>query len=480
MRNGSLDGGENVDPRRQPISAATRLFDPAGVPDIAVQGFLIIESGMNLSTRSWTRMRRHFIVAIALLLGTWACSQTSSSQTAVVPPAPATCAASGGDFAIHVCGNRLVDGTGRTVQLRGVSISGLETVAIMGWAPDDPWGGQSPNFSALKSWGINALRIPLNEASWRGGTCVDGSGFGSTVMGGSKSQNRPGAVVKSDPGANYRTTLASAVAKATTERMYVILDLHLTAPGNACPMAQNAMADADHSVAFWSSIASEYKRYPNVIFELFNEPFLDQTSLQDNMPWVDLIKGDGTLSSYITQGNPSIIDYTWKNAGMQQMLNAIRAAGASNVILTSTLAYSSSMGGWLKYHPTDTLNPSQVAAVWHAYPNDKDPSLVNCIGSPSDCSAKTMSAAQAILSAGFPVVITEFGDAVGGSSAPLSSVVLPFADANGMSYLAWTWDAWPSPKFVLIRDTAGTPTAGFGTYVKAHYQCRAAGTAECP
>jgi endoglucanase len=426
-----------------------------------------------------TRLQRHAFMAAALLLGTWACSRTSSSQTAAVQPTPTTCTASGGEFAIHVCGNRLVDGAGRTVQLRGVSVSGLETVAIQGWAPGDPWGGQAPDFSAVKAWGANTVRIPLNEASWRGGACIDASGSGSTVTDGSKVQNKAGQTVKADPGSNYQATIASTVARATAARLYVILDLHLTAPGNVCPMAQNAMADIDHSVAFWSSLAGAYKGFPNVIFELFNEPFLDQTSLQDSTPWLDLINGQGTLGSYITQGNPSVISYTWKNAGMQQMLDAVRAAGATNVILTSTLAYSSSMGGWLQYHPTDTLKPSQVGAVWHAYPNDKDPSLVNCVGSPTDCSAQTMDAAKAILAAGYPVVITEFGDAVGGATSPLSSVVLPFADANGMSYLAWTWNAWPSPKFVLIKDVDGTPTSGFGVYVKAHYLCRAAGTASC-
>jgi endoglucanase len=59
-------------------------------------------------------------------------------------------------------------------------------------------------------------------------------------------------------------------------------------------------------------------------------------------------------------------------------------------------------------------------------------------------------------------------------------MLLPFADQNGMSYLGWTWDAWNTPDFVLITDANGTPTAGYGEYVKAHYLCRAAGTTNCP
>ena len=32
--------------------------------------------------------------------------------------------------------------TGKTIQLRGVNVSGLEFVAVQGWDPGNPWGGQ--------------------------------------------------------------------------------------------------------------------------------------------------------------------------------------------------------------------------------------------------------------------------------------------------------------------------------------------------
>jgi endoglucanase len=397
------------------------------------------------------------------------------------PGAPASIPATPAPgFSIAVSGNHLVDGKGNTVQLRGVNISGLETVAIQGWAPNNPWGGQEPNLKAIKSWGANALRLPLNEASWRGRICVDQGGSSVTLIGDSKVQDRPGQTIKADPGGNYQSTVAKTVSEATAAGLYVILDLHFTAPGNGCPVIQNAMADAEHSVAFWSSLAATFKGYPNVIFELFNEPFLDQTSLQDSTPWDDLINGKGVINDYKVQGNPGTVSYAWNNAGMQQMLNAVRATGATNVVLTSTLAYSSSMGGWLQYHPTDTLKPSQVGAVWHAYPNPAGASMVNCIGTASSCSPADFASVQGILAAGYPVVITEFGDGSNGNTAPLSSVLLPWADTNGVNYMAWTWNAWVGSSYYLITSSGGDPSPGFGTYVKAHYQCRAAGTAHCP
>jgi hypothetical protein len=420
--------------------------------------------------------------------GSGTCSVSLSATRAVT--ATYTLNSSGGTaLSIHVSGNHLVDGNGNTVQLRGVNVSGLEGVAIGGWSPSNAWGSvtgtPTPNWTTIKTWGVNAVRLPLNEASWLGLTCADDGGYGSVVTNGVKVHNVPGQIVKADPGGNYQSTVATSVAEATAAGLYVIIDLHLAAPGNLCPMAQNAMADADHSIAFWTSLATMLKTYPNVIFELFNEPFLDMVTLTNNAPWTDLINGGGTLTSFMAQTPSSpwqmSVAFTWQNAGMQQMLDAVRATGATNVILTSTLGYAGSIGGWLQYHPTDSLNPSQIGAVWHAYPASATyPAQVGCTGGLPACSAQTMAAAQAIMAAGYPVVLTEFGDPVGGTSAPLSQVLLPFADTNGISYMAWTWDIWPGTTYYLITDAAGTPTAGYGAYVKAHYLCRAAGTTSCP
>ena len=133
-----------------------------------------------------------------------------------------------------------------------------------------------------------------------------------------------------------------------------------------------------------------------------------------------------------------------------------------------------------------------MGAVWHAYPADGYPSQVSCVdtgaansaGNLPGCSAKIMADVQAILAAGYPVVVTEFGDTItsqAGNSAPWASKLLPFADANGVSYLGWTWDVWTGfSSDVLITDEKGTPTNGYGTYVKQHYTCVAAGTANCP
>jgi len=357
---------------------------------------------------------------------------------------------------VTVSGDHFIDGTGKTVQLRGVNLSGLEFVAVQGWDPADPWGGQlganGPNFAAMKTWNINTVRIPLNEASWLGYTCVDAAG----------ESHDP------DPGKNYQATVEQAVTAAAAAGMYVVLDLHLSAPKNFCPLAQNPMADADNSLAFWKSIATQFKGNANVLFELFNEPYLYWLATPGT-EWQTEMQG-GSITQYVTGGTPYQAAYTWKVASMQDMLNTVRATGATNPVLISGIAWAGDLSQWLANKPKDPLN--QLGAVWHAYP---------AFGTTFGTAAYTLPGggqasyanAQSILSAGIPVFITESGDqnSPGTTSAPFESTLLPWADQAGASYLGWAWDIWQDASNVLIKDANGTPTDGYGVYFKAHLIC---------
>jgi aryl-phospho-beta-D-glucosidase BglC (GH1 family) len=371
---------------------------------------------------------------------------------------------------LKVQGAKLVDGSGNAVQLRGANVSGLAFVAVQGWNPANPWGGQTgdatPNWNTIKSWSVNTVRLPLNEASWLGYPCVDAGGVRGTV----------GATVNPDPGANYQATVAKAVADASSAGLYVILDLHWTAPGNNCPMGQNPMADSANSVTFWSQIATAFKSYPNVIFEPFNEPYLYWLTASETA-WSVLLNS-GTETQFVAAGNPYAVALNWQSAGMQQMVDAIRATGATNVILTAGVDWAKDLSQWLANKPNDPAH--QLGAVWHAYPAYGTTFGTAAYAQP-DHAPGVWSDVQAILAAGFPVVITEFGDhnAAGTASAPFASNLLPWADQNGVSYLAWTWDVFGNADNVLIKDAAGTPTDGFGVYVKQHYLCVAAGPRTC-
>jgi hypothetical protein len=273
-------------------------------------------------------------------------------------------AAQAAALAVKVQGTRLVDAAGNVLQLRGVSFSGFEFVAIAGFNPADPSGGQAgqpfgPRYSAIKAWNANTVRFALNETSWLGLTCIDTDGV--TRVG--------------DPGGNYRSSIATQVQQANAAGLYVILELHLAAPGNNCPMVQTQMANADHSLAFWTSVATAYKDNPAVLFSLYNEPFFFGLSSPTD-EWRALMQG-GTLNYFPATSatfNYRNINTTWNSAGMQTLLDTVRATGATNVVLIGGVEFGNNMGKWAANMPHDALN--QIAAAWHPYPPIQRPTAV--------------------------------------------------------------------------------------------------------
>jgi hypothetical protein len=109
------------------------------------------------------------------------------------------------------------------------------------------------------------------------------------------------------------------------------------------------------------------------------------------------------------------------------------------------------------YAPTDPLG--QLACSWHAYPSASAPSQP---GFPNN-----FQWAATILAAGYPIIIGETGDhSSSGATAVWFPTLLPWADTNKVSVLAWSWNAWGAANDDLITDAAGDPTSGEGVYFK--------------
>src|SRR6202000_2570029 len=135
-------------------------------------------------------------------------AETSSGGAAGPAPQP------------HVSGHRPLNAGGQQVILRGIDRSGTEYACVQGNGIFDGEVDQAA-VSAMKSWGVNAVRVPLNESCW----------------------NAESYVTAADAGTNYINAIKSYVSLLNANGLVAILDLHwtdgaYTGPSAGCPSAQ--------------------------------------------------------------------------------------------------------------------------------------------------------------------------------------------------------------------------------------------------
>jgi endoglucanase len=298
---------------------------------------------------------------------------------------------------LAVSGNHLVNGAGQTVRLLGVNRSGAEYACVQGWGFfDGPTDAAS--IAAMKAWRINAVRIPLNESCWLGINGVKPQ-YGGTA---------------------YHRFVQGFVGRLNRAGLIAILDLHWNVNG------QEQMPDAAHSPAFWRSVARTFRANGNVIFDLYNEPH--------DVTWQCWRDGCGP----------------W--AGMQQLVNVIRAAGARQPLMLGGLAWSNDLSGWLRWRPRDPLH--RLVASFHLYNFNTCDTVL--------CWQTTIAPVARVV----PVVTGELGE--NDCAHGFIDTYMPWADARGISYVGWAWDAWNCNSGpALISGYDGTPTP-FGAGFRDH------------
>lgn len=351
---------------------------------------------------------------------------------AVAPGVPSAAGAATGPVTVRVQGNHLVNAAGAPVRLLGVSRSGTEFMCVKGNAIfDGPSGAAS--IAAIAGWHAGVVRVPLNEDCWLG---ING-------------------VNPAYSGAAYRSAIHHYVAALHQAGLAAVLDLHWSAPGTTLATAQLPMADADHAPSFWSSVASSFRADPGVVFDLFNEPFLETSNAQTPDPWACWRNG-----CVVNAGNG--IGAPWHSAGMQQLVDAVRGAGARQPVLVAGLRWADDMTGWLSHRPSDSAG--QEAASFHLY------NFNACVTS-ACWDSQVVPVAAAV-----PVVTTELGE--NDCAHGFIDGYMAWADAHDVSYLGWAWNSdfncnsGPG----LVSDYGGTPT-GFGVGLKNHLAALGPGAA---
>ena len=312
--------------------------------------------------------------------------------------------------ALHVQANRMVDQDGHTLQLRGVNRSGSEYACVQGWGfTDGPVDDAS--LGAVEGWGANALRVPLNEDCWLGL--------------GAPSQFT---------GQKYRDFVRDLVGRLHSHGLVPVLDLQWSRSRGGPATRTAQLPDAEHAPEFWSSVAGTFRDDPAVLFDLFNEP--------REVSW-DCWRDGCTVEG------------SWRAAGMQSLVDAVRAAGARQPVLIGGLGYANDLSGWLDHAPRDPAG--QLVASFHLY--DDNACRVE------DCWDRTVAAVARRV----PVVTGEVGEYDRGTS--LLGAYLPWADRNEVSYLGWSWNVWSQPT-ALITSYDGVPTA-YGKGLRDHLLARA-------
>lgn len=383
-------------------------------------------------------------------------------------------------LAVHVQSNHLIDRNGDTLRLLGINRSGTEYMCVGGGPAAGTLGifdingaagvtSDKSSIPAMENWsGVNAVRVPLNEDCWLGYYDANSNptGIDNTFL-------------KDDPyvGRAYRHAIESYVSELNAAGFYVILDLHWNAPGKYLALGQQDMADAKHSPAFWSSVASTFKNNPALVFDLYNEPH--------GISWSCWLNGCQVQTK----------DFgPWQTAGMKALVEAVRHAGATQPIMLGGLRYAEDLSQWLSYEPPDPVQTSasdpvagqpQLIASLHSYcgflkggPTSR---LDEFLESPQACDdiflplqkysqwPVASNVAQKV-----PVVTGEFGEY--DCSTTYVDPFMNFADASGISYLGWAWDVHSTDPEdcndfpALISDySSGTPT-NYGIGLKDHLQ----------
>ena len=284
-------------------------------------------------------------------------TSTTKKPAATVPKAPSdpkgtTPVSQHGQLSLK--NGQLVDKSGKGYQLRGMSTHGLT------------WFPEFVNESAFKTlrddWNTNVVRLAMYVDEWGNGQCYMGNKSGSLEL------------------------LEKGVDICIKLDMYVIIDWHVLNPGDPSKYTNEAKS-------FFETVSKRYAKYPNVIYEICNEP-------NGGASW------SGNIKPYA-----------------EKIIPVIRKNAPNSVIIVGTPTWSQEIDKPL----SDPLNYKNVMYAFHFY---------------AATHAGLRSNVENCVAQGLPVFVSEFGtcDASGGGANDFNETQkwLSYFDKQGISYCNWS------------------------------------------
>jgi hypothetical protein len=257
---------------------------------------------------------------------------------------------------LHVAGNEILTSDGAVVFLRGVDYTYFIDGPCGSWMlPNgqiefNTWdtAAVNSNLDAIKSWGCNSIRVLATTQWWVQNT------------------------------QNFQSNLEYFIAQAALRGIYVDFTFwrnsgvmeaaSLPYPPYDC--GSGVINSVSDFVNVWTSVANTLKGYPNVMFELWNEPNGDAAAeaswFSVTQQCINAIRGTGSTSIIVVQwGSNTYLDFqNYNNAsstsGSMDWASSNPLNDSINNIVYSTHLYSdgfydSSNNYVLKYSYSDML-----------------------------------------------------------------------------------------------------------------------------
>ena len=293
---------------------------------------------------------------------------------------------------LRVDGKWIEDENGNPVTLRGISFCGF----------NNEWGEKVlPDFqnkiakvtNGNNGWYPNLLRLPIKDYHLNNFSLEE-----------------------------IYQTLQAGVDECVKQKVYCIIDWHAVDGEEGADWRSPEMDRK--TKAFWSYIAPRFKDYPNVIFELYNEPGYPKLVTAQN--WRN-----------------------WRDKG-QEWVDIIREEAPKNLILIGSPLW----GQITRFAPDYPFEGDPLAYVNHTYPGMEE-SWPRELGLEYDWEEVFGKAADRV-----PIFITEFGwqaDAEWefgtGTTADFGQPFKEFLSKRpNINWVIWTYDHYCSPRLADESD----------------------------